>query len=119
MPEAHTLLMVVASVSGGQPDPRTTWRAGAWPAPAEMTWPMKSSWMSEGWRLAREMAALTTVMPRWVAGTVEREPWNLPTGVRAADRISSYKYKINLERRILGKQRWGGWGGGSGGYMWD
>ena len=81
--------MVVASVSGGQPLPRTTWRAGAWPTPAEMTWPMKISWMSEGWRRAREMAALTAWTPKVGAGTVEREPWNLPMGVRAAERITT------------------------------
>ena len=52
--------------------------------------------------LAREIAALTAVMPSWVAGTVEREPWNLPMGVRAADRITtSYARRVRQTHERL------------------
>ena len=57
--------------------------------------------------LAREIAALTAVMPSWVAGTVESEPWNLPMGVRAADRITtSYTQRV----RQTFDRGCGGWG---------
>ena len=40
MPDAQTLLMVVASAETGMPAPIMAWRAGAWPRLAETTLPM-------------------------------------------------------------------------------
>jgi len=45
--------------------------------------------MSDGLSLAREMAALTAVMPRSMAETEARPPLNLPIGVRAAERMTT------------------------------
>ena len=42
-PEPQTLLIVVALVVTGSPPRRAAWRAGAWPAPAWITWPMRTS----------------------------------------------------------------------------
>lgn len=86
----------MASVSGGHPAPRTTWRAGAWPTPAEMTWPMNASSMSVGWIPARDMAALAAAVPSWGAVREARPPWNFPMGVRAAERMTTSWTNVSL-----------------------
>lgn len=43
MPDAQTLFTVVQATDSARPAPRAAWRAGAWPAPAWSTWPMKTS----------------------------------------------------------------------------
>ena len=88
-PEPHTLLMVVALTPSGSPPLSAAWRAGAWPAPAWMTWPMITSSTRSGAMPERSTAARMAVAPRSVAGTVERPPPNLPIGVRAADRMKT------------------------------
>ena len=40
MPERQTLLMVIEGTVIGMPPLTAAWRAGIWPAPAWMTWPM-------------------------------------------------------------------------------
>jgi hypothetical protein len=89
MPEAQTLLIVVASVEVGQPLPRATCRAGACPTPPLMTCPMKTSSMSDGFNPEREMAAVAAVTPNCGADTEANAPWNFPTGVRAAERMTT------------------------------
>ena len=56
--------------------------------------------MSDGLSLAREMAALTAVMPRSMAETEARPPLNLPIGVRAAARMTTSYHKV---RRYKGR----------------
>ena len=86
-PEPHTLLMVVAETPSGSPAFSAACRAGAWPAPAWITWPMIASSTRSGAMPARSTAARMAMAPRSVAGTVERPPPNLPIGVRAAERM--------------------------------
>ena len=88
-PEPQTLLMVVALTESGSPALRAAWRAGAWPAPAWMTWPMKTSSTSSAAMPDRSTAARIATAPRSVAGTVDSPPPNLPIGVRAADRMKT------------------------------
>ena len=45
MPLPQTRLIVVALVVTGRPALRAAWRAGAWPTPAWMTWPIRTSSM--------------------------------------------------------------------------
>ena len=88
-PEPQTLLIVVALTPSGSPALRAAWRAGACPAPAWMTWPMKTSSTVAGFTPERSTAARMATAPRSVAGTVESPPPNLPMGVRAADRMKT------------------------------
>jgi len=50
---------------------------------------MNASWMSDGCTPAREMAALAAMVPSWGAVREASAPWNLPTGVRAAERMTT------------------------------
>ena len=45
--------------------------------------------MSEGCKLAREIAAFAAVMPSWGAVNEDKAPLNFPTGVRAAERMTT------------------------------
>jgi hypothetical protein len=84
-PEPQTLLIVVALVLTGSPPRRAAWRAGAWPAPAWITWPMMtSSTGASAGRPLRSIAARMAVPPSSTAGTPAIAPPNLPIGVRAA-----------------------------------
>jgi hypothetical protein len=84
-PEPQTLLIVVAETDGGSPALSAAWRAGAWPAPAWITWPMKTSSTDSVGTPARSTAARMAMPPRVVAGVSARVPPNLPIGVRAAE----------------------------------
>ena len=50
---------------------------------------MKTSWMSEGCKRAREIAAFAAVIPSWGAVSEDNAPLNFPTGVRAAERMTT------------------------------
>src|SRR4051794_15677151 len=89
MPEPHTLLMVVAPVASGNFAPRAACRAGAWPCPAGSTQPMNTSSMRSGVSFARSTAAAITWELRLWALKGERSPWNLPSGVRTAETITT------------------------------
>ena len=86
-PEPQTRLIVVAGVVSGRPAVSAAWRAGACPAPACSTWPIRTSSTSAvaGSRPARSTAARIATAPSSVAGTPASAPPNLPIGVRAAD----------------------------------
>src|SRR6202040_2181781 len=89
MPEPQTLLMVVAPVESGSLAPRAACRAGAWPCPAGSTQPMNTSSMRSGDSFARSTAAPITWLPRLWALKGERSPWNLPSGVLAAETMTT------------------------------
>ncbi len=89
MPEPHTLLMVVAPVASGSLAPRAAWRAGAWPWPAGSTQPMNTSSIRSGDSFARSTAAPMTWAPSLWALSGDRSPWNRPSGVRAAETMTT------------------------------
>src|SRR3954447_18165240 len=89
MPEPQTLLMVVAPVASGSFAPRAACRAGAWPWPAGSTQPMNTSSIRSGVSFARSTAAPITWLPRLWALNGERSPWNLPSGVLAAETMTT------------------------------
>src|ERR1700730_14873713 len=89
MPEPQTLLMVVAPVASGGPPPRAAWRAGAWPCPAGSTHPMNTSSIRSGASFARSTAAPMTCEPSLCALNGDRSPMNLPSGVRAAETMTT------------------------------
>src|SRR5918912_1360393 len=93
-PEAHTLLSVVALAEVGMPAAIDAWRAGAWPAPAWITWPMMTSSTAVAGRPARSIAALIATAPSWVAGWALRPPSILAIGVRAAPRIYVWSWPL-------------------------
>ena len=51
---------------------------------------MITSSISVGCRPARSMAALIAVVPRSWAGTLANDPLKLPTGVRAAEAMTTF-----------------------------
>src|SRR3981081_2265136 len=89
MPEPQTLLMVVAPVASGSLAPRAACRAGAWPCPAGSTQPMNTSSTRSGANLARSSAAPITWEPSLCALKDERSPINRPSGVRAAETMTT------------------------------
>src|SRR5438128_5801564 len=89
MPEPQTLLTVVAPVASGSPAPRAACRAGAWPCPAGSTLPMKTSSMRSGASFARSSAAPITCAPSLCALNGDNSPMNRPSGVRAAERMTT------------------------------
>src|SRR5712671_5448560 len=89
MPEPQTLLMVVAPDASGSLAPRAACRAGAWPCPAGSTQPMKTSSIRSGDNFARSTAAPMTWEPSLWALKDDRSPINLPSGVRAAETMTT------------------------------
>jgi hypothetical protein len=89
MPEPQTLLMVVAPVASGKRAPRAACLAGAWPCPAGSTQPMKTSSIRSGESPARSTAAAITWEPSWWALNRERSPMKRPSGVRAAETMTT------------------------------
>src|ERR1700678_7035 len=89
MPDPQTLLMVVAPVASGNLAPRAAWRAGAWPCPAGSTQPMNTSSIRSGANLARSSAAPITWEPSLWALNGERSPMKRPSGVRAAETMTT------------------------------
>src|SRR5215472_18208674 len=88
-PEPHTLLIVMAPVAGVSPPKMAACRAGFCPSPAETTLPMMHSSTCAGLRLARFTTSRTTMAPSWVALRSDKLPWNFPTGVRQAEKITT------------------------------
>src|ERR1700721_3145211 len=89
MPDPQTLLMVVAPTASGSLAPRAACRAGAWPCPAGSTHPMNTSSIRSGDNLARSTAAPITWEPSLWALKGTRSPMNLPSGVRAAETMTT------------------------------
>src|ERR1700724_4299786 len=89
MPEPQTLLMVVAPVVAGSLAPPAACRAGAWPCPAGSTQPMNTSSIRSRDNLTRSTAAPITWEPSWCALNEERSPMNRPSGVRAAEMMTT------------------------------
>src|SRR5947208_15583307 len=83
-PEAHTFFSVGAMADVGMPAAIDAWRAGAWPAPDWITWPMITSSMPCGSTAVRSIAALMATAPSCVAGMVAMLPIILPMGGQAA-----------------------------------
>ena len=65
------------------------WRAGFWPWPAVRIWPRMTSSTSFGSTLARSIAALSATVPRAWAGTLGKRAVERPTGVRAAETMTT------------------------------
>src|SRR2546428_3645238 len=97
-PEPHTLLMVSAGTVPGRPAWIAAWRAGAWPTPPWSTLPMITSSTAAGSTPARRTASRITSAPKRGAGSVDRPPRYLPTGVRQADRITGVVSSLVLIR---------------------
>src|SRR4051794_486114 len=87
-PLAQTLLIVSEETSFGIPALICAWREGIWPWPAWRTWPMTTWPTCSGSTPARSSAAWMAMAPSSVASMDERPPPILPTGVRAAPRIT-------------------------------
>ena len=87
-PEAQTLLMVSEETSLGIPPLIWACREGIWPWPAWRTWPMITWSTRSGSTPARSSAASMAVPPSSVASSEARAPPILPTGVRAAERMT-------------------------------
>src|SRR5258707_10086779 len=87
-PEPQALLMVMAATRGAQPPLRAACRAGFWPRPAWTTLPRMASSICLASRPARRMASATILPPSSGADKLARPPWNLPMGVRTAERMT-------------------------------
>jgi len=75
-PEAHTLLIVLASTEVDSPANMAACRAGACPAFPCRTWPMYTSDILEAGTVDFSSADLMATAPSWGAGTVVNEPLN-------------------------------------------
>src|SRR5438445_161230 len=89
IPLPQTMFNAVPLTLSGIPEKMTTWRAAFWYSPAWITDPKNSSLTSFGSMRARRIASLTARAPRRGAGTSEKEPLNLPIGVRAAPAMTT------------------------------
>ena len=67
----------------GIPALAAAWRAGTWPCPAMITWPMITWSTSSGLTPARSSAALIAKPPRSAALKDASAPLIFPMGVRA------------------------------------
>jgi hypothetical protein len=88
VPEAHTLLIVVAGTSG-KPANLAACVAGAWPKLADKTLPINTSCTSSGFMPDCATAAFMAMPPSWVAVKPDSEPPKLPIGVLSADTITT------------------------------
>src|SRR5258707_6377350 len=104
MPEPQTLLMVVAPVASGSLAPRAAWRAGAWPCPAGSTQPMITASIRSGDSLARSTAAPITWEPSLCALKGTRSPMNLPSGVRAAETMTTGSEAVAMAALLFQNQ---------------
>ena len=89
IPDPQTLETVTHGTELGIPAPSDACRAGACPTPAERTLPITTCSMSPGATPALSSAARIAADPRAGAGRDESFPRNEPTGVRAADRMTT------------------------------
>src|SRR5271163_4688671 len=103
-PEPQTLLMVRAATLGSQPPLRAAWRAGFWPRPACTTLPMMASSICLPSSPARRVASAMALAPSSVAEKPARPPWNLPTGVRTALRITGVSMMAPTSLATTGPQ---------------
>ncbi len=87
-PEPQTLLIVIAATRGSHSPFSAAWRAGFWPSPAWTTLPRIASSICFVSMPARRAASAITLPPSSGAEKLDRPPWNLPTGVRTAERIT-------------------------------
>src|SRR6266436_4598401 len=87
-PEPQTLLMVIAATRGSHPPFSAAWREGFCPSPAWTTLPRIASSICFVSMPARRPASAITLPPSSGAEKLDRPPWNLPTGVRTAERIT-------------------------------
>ncbi len=94
--DPQTLFRVKAPTVSGRPPLRAACRAGFWPVPAWMTWPMMHSSTMSGSTLARDTASSTARAPSSVAWNPLRSPWNFPTGVRTAEAMTTSRMGITL-----------------------
>lgn len=80
-PEAQTLLIVVQGTCIGIPAPKEAYRAGAYPTPAETTFPKitSSTWL--GSKLMEDKAPFIAVDPSSVALIFDNFPKNVAIGV--------------------------------------
>src|SRR3990172_3970598 len=83
-PEPQTLLMVVEGTLSGIPARSEACRAGAWPTPAWITLPMKTSSISPAPTAARSSAQRIATAPSSGAEREARRPRDAPIGARAA-----------------------------------
>src|SRR5690348_6604848 len=88
-PEPQTMLMLQAGAAMGMPAAMEAWRAGFWPWAAVRTWPRITSETSSPVTLARSSAARIATSPSLWAGRVANAPLKEPTGVRAADTMTT------------------------------
>src|SRR5829696_5486199 len=96
MPDAQTLLIVSEETCFGMPALICAWREGIWPWPACSTWPMITCCTCSGSTPARSSAAPIAMPPSSVGSTDESPPPSLPTGVRAALRITVLGMRSSL-----------------------
>ena len=82
--------MVVEGTLTGSPPWMADWRAGFWPSPAWITFPISTSsgWMSSGIP-ERPMASWMVMAPSLGAATPESPPPIVPTAVRTALTITA------------------------------
>src|SRR4029077_1404016 len=102
--EPKTLLMVEAPFASGSLAPRAACRAGAWPCPAGSTQPMNTSSIRSGANLARSSAAPITWEPSLCALKDERSPINRPSGVRAAETMTTGSEAAAMARLLFSKK---------------
>src|SRR6266481_8110513 len=99
-PEPQTLLMGIAATRGSHPPFSAAWREGFCPSPAWTTLPRIASSICFVSSPARRAASATTLPPSSGAEKLDRPPWNLPTGVRTAERITGVSIS-SLQRSKL------------------
>src|SRR5262250_1874068 len=87
-PDPQPLLIVIAATRGSQLPFSAACRAGFCPSPACTTLPRIASSICLGSSPARRAASATTLPPSSGAEKPASPPWNLPIGVRTAERIT-------------------------------
>src|SRR5579872_871318 len=95
-PEPQSWLRLQAGLSRGTPAATAAWRAGPWPAPACSTWPSTTSSTSAAETPARSSAARMATAPRACADWLASAPLNEPTGVRAAETMTTLLMTTSL-----------------------
>ena len=99
----HTLLIVVAGVETGNPEPRATCLAGFCPHPACNTCQnMKSSTIPlAGSNPTLEHSSLTAKTPKSTADKEDKEPMKEPMGVLDTAQITTFDSPINWLKGYL------------------
>src|SRR5574341_405786 len=102
IPEPHTLFTVRAPAVTGTLAPMATWRAGAWPSPADRTLPKIASSTCPGSTPPRRSASAAAMLPSCVAGIAARLPLKLPMGVLAAPTMRTSCIALSSALRFPG-----------------